>query len=324
MTLPNANETNTPTGTTGAVQTQTTPRVETKPADIAPDDYEKHFADAADAVDAGGLTDLADTGQKPPDGQSASATADKTPATPETPVAQTEKPVATPGAASPKGVGGEDAAIAQFQKIFLAQQEEITRLRGGQKAPLPVDDAKAKAKAERQALIEKIHKDYPELKVVHDAMREDIAEALGRTIRPLEEQFNKTTLENSVADHYKTVTSVHGDYDTITKSPAFASWIQNSQSSEVHRVAMEGTAWEVAGLLTMYKNAAGVQTSAGTGAGVAGTRSAEDEKLLKGMVGVKTRSNAVGTSGAPDPNDYEAAFIEAVKHYSTAIRKGGN
>jgi hypothetical protein len=304
MTLPNAKETTPPTDTPGAVQTQTTPPVETKPADIAPDDYEQHFSDA---VDAGGLTDLADTGQKPPD------------KTPETPAAQTEKPALTPGVASPDGANGEgeDAAIAQFQKIFLAQQEEINRLRGGQKAPAPIDDAKARAKAERQALIDKTYKDYPELKFLFTAMREDIAESLGQTIKPLEEQFNKTTLEHAVADHFKTVTSVHGDYDTITKSPAFASWIQNSQSSEVHRVAMEGTAWEVAGLLTLYKNATGVQTSAGAGAGVAGmgagTRSAEDKKLLKGMVGVKTRSNAVGTSGAPDPNDYEAAFNEAAK-----------
>jgi hypothetical protein len=297
MTLDPEQNTQTQAGAAGQTQT------DVKQAETRAVDYEQYFKGADD-----GSTETKSEGGKPPDGKADPAKdVEKTSST----AAQTDKPALTQGVAP--SAGGEDDAIARFQKIFLEQQEEIKRLRSGQKAPgAPEEDANARAKTERRAFLEKTYTDYPELKTIHDAMREDILETLGHKIGPLEKHYNKTALENAIAEHNKTVTYVHEDYDAITKSPAFATWIQDSREPEVLRVAREGTAWEVAGLLTLYKKAAG----AGVGTG-AGTRSAADEKMLAGMVGVKTRSNAVGTTGRPDPNDYQGAFNEAAKLYNS-------
>jgi hypothetical protein len=239
-----------------------------------------------------------------------------------TPAAEAPPKTETPPAADPpkdeaahlKGrVGWLEGTLRLEQEKARKLQEELEAARKA----TPVQDPGA-TDDEAEAIIKELEDELP---TVGKAMRallnkataarpastDEIDRVVRERVAPIEETYRKAEADR----HFSTIRAAHPDFDQITaKDSELFSWVEKQPSylrAGMTSVLNEGNAADVVDLLTRFKQETNRPTT--TARGAAPNRAKE----IAAASAVARRSPATVPQSAPDPDDYDAAFEEAVR-----------
>jgi hypothetical protein len=215
-------------------------------------------------------------------------------------------------------------------------------------APAPVASAPApapelaetpEAKAEREAFeasiapympsedearaMEQFKKDFPNEAVAIEARLKSVDREINARIhRAVQNLFQhvegrltpveQTVTQSALEQHVSALHAAHADYDAVIgKVPAWIDTLPSYAQVGARAVFERGTTQEVINLVSDYKKATQAPAPAPTAPATAPapkTPPAGADDLAP----VSARRSAVVPNGAPDPNDYDGAFKEAV------------
>lgn len=203
--------------------------------------------------------------------------------------------------------------------------------------PLPAPAAKAEPEKpffspEDQSVIDEFNKDWPEAARAQELIRRKeyhyvvthIFDEVAKAVAPIMQYVEAM----QTTDHEGAIRSAHEDYDAVSEGAA--KWVEDQPKylrDTYQRVIKEGTAEEVIDLLTRYKDANGIATTAsgatkktevvvdkpqgGAAGSTAGTASPKAKEAAQRLSVVGTKRSTVG-SAAADVNDFEGGFREAL------------
>lgn len=298
-------------------------------------DFDKLFREAADAAQKG--TEPAAVEPPPPTAKSdAVPPAGEVTPPPEIPAKTAEELAAEKTAADAQKAVDDAAAAAKAVTDGAAQilaDKETARI-AAEAAARPAEET-SEAKAAREAFeasiapydptdaekeaLAKFQKEFPEeyvavearFKALDKTVNSRVAKAVESvlqqingvkdSIAPLAQDVNQGAFER----HITAVKAAHSDFDTV--SPLLPAWIKTQPAylqGALQSVYDKGSTADVISLVASYKAAAGVVTQ--VAAPVVKTPADADD-----LAPVGTQRVTPTPKGAPDPNDYEAAFAEA-------------
>lgn len=166
-----------------------------------------------------------------------------------------------------------------------------------------------------------------EKKLVHDLtqrLTHQYTKALSVVLQQIEQGLApvlQNHVESAQERHFSTIRAKHSDFETL--KPDVETWIaQQPKYLQPHlrKTYDEGDAAAVIELYDDFKKATGRAQSQATppGSGAAPRKDEVPAHKAADLTPVTSKRTAIqpSSSGQPDPNDYDAAFDEAVKSYA--------
>lgn len=192
-------------------------------------------------------------------------------------------------------------------------REELAQLREELKAKAPEKPAAAEAAPEPEELDEdarKLLEDIPEIqKVVSTLVAKETAK-----IRAEYEPVKRSVEVDARERHFNRIRQTHEDFDTLVETGQLHDWVdkQPRYLQEVYKQVMAaGSADDVTDMITRMKDELGLRPN--KPGPERETRPVADTAAVRDTSVVRTRSTVTVPRGEPDPNDYEAAFLEATR-----------
>jgi hypothetical protein len=215
------------------------------------------------------------------------------------------------------------AEATRLKQLTETQAQLIATLTVAKEA----DDVTGGTQAQEDVLAQ-LNEDFPELaEKLGPVLKVMIEQGVKTTVGALEAKVNElikplqSSVEESAADkHFNAIRDVHGDFDELMKSDVVDKWIETQPSLMQDRykeVLEKGTAKQVVELLSIYKDATKVETTADVTKADAGKTLSKEEIAAAAKEAVEKAK--VGKDAPKSMSDIPAGSVQVTDELSAMM-----